>query len=331
MKSLIVVLIVLLSVSTAIIIFLLTLERWDMFTDIVNLPIHQPERLVVAMATFSTRIEMTALQVIDDLLTHQSFDRLIVTVSLDHRSEKGSCLFLGECVENKSIAAIRTVHDCLTVFGRHFGAFDQVQAPHEGFEAFVHRKIYLLIMKIPDYGPATKLLGALHVERDPSTIIVTVDDDSFYYPYYINRLAYHTPVDGALGVMHQFINAYRQTAIINTPRAMRFFFEGYGIQIRSWLMGVTGIAYRVKYFQDDIFTEARNLTKDCFLNDDVWLGGYLKKHNIKRYVYFGPSLSKHVRHATESLSSLPGAQDRDIVSCAKQYGFEPSYITHGPA
>ncbi|KAH9266382.1 hypothetical protein BASA83_010624 [Batrachochytrium salamandrivorans] len=32
-----------------------------------------------------------------------------------------------------------------------------------------------------DFGPATKLLGTLKVERDPSTLIVTVDDDTEYH------------------------------------------------------------------------------------------------------------------------------------------------------
>lgn len=42
-----------------------------------------------------------------------------------------------------------------------------------------------------DYGPLTKLLPAVMAERDPSTIIITVDDDKIYDTDLLLHLAWH--------------------------------------------------------------------------------------------------------------------------------------------
>ena len=47
-----------------------------------------------------------------------------------------------------------------------------------------------------DYGPLSKLMGPLLVERDPSTIIITVDDDKLYAPNLVSKLvwnSFHNP------------------------------------------------------------------------------------------------------------------------------------------
>ncbi|KAJ3301547.1 hypothetical protein HDU76_005721, partial [Blyttiomyces sp. JEL0837] len=49
----------------------------------------------------------------------------------------------------------------------------------EGMKALVGPT--LVVQRTADYGPATKLLGALEVEKDPETIIITVDDDCDYH------------------------------------------------------------------------------------------------------------------------------------------------------
>jgi hypothetical protein len=42
-----------------------------------------------------------------------------------------------------------------------------------------------------DYGPLTKLLPAVQAETDPSTIIITVDDDKLYHRDTVKILAWH--------------------------------------------------------------------------------------------------------------------------------------------
>ena len=39
-----------------------------------------------------------------------------------------------------------------------------------------------------DRGPATKLLGALEIEKDPETILITVDDDNDYPDFLVRGL-----------------------------------------------------------------------------------------------------------------------------------------------
>ena len=289
-------------------------EHWEIVQDIFPLPVSKPRRVVVSLSTFSTRLQVTALDCIADLLAHQTMDRLLVTVSLNHRKEQGSCLYAGECVGDEGIEEASTVTDVLHLFRRRFGMLRPV-----GKHSFELGKVYLQIMTAADFGPATKLLGALMVEQDPDTILVTVDDDSYYFRGFVQNLASRLPHNSVLGVMFQRLNPRGEPEIINTPLLMRIFYEGYGQPIHHWLMGVSGIAYRVGYFDSHIFEEARQLPRECFLNDDVWLGGYLKRKGIHPFVYFGWSLYKHVRHATKSLSSIRGAQSTDITACARRY------------
>ena len=53
-----------------------------------------------------------------------------------------------------------------------------------------YRKKYswLYAHQTKDYGPATKLLGALQIESDPNTIIIVLDDDTAYHPETISVL-----------------------------------------------------------------------------------------------------------------------------------------------
>jgi hypothetical protein len=67
----------------------------------------------------------------------------------------------------------------------------------------------LRIQLVPvDYGPATKLIPTLEVETDPSTIIITVDDDMIYKPTQVQlllRAYFHFP-HAAYGYAGQLID-----------------------------------------------------------------------------------------------------------------------------
>merc|ERR1719436_2364549 len=47
----------------------------------------------------------------------------------------------------------------------------------------------LTVQQLKDYGPASKLLGALHLEKDPETILIVVDDDVRYHEKLVEQLA----------------------------------------------------------------------------------------------------------------------------------------------
>jgi hypothetical protein len=309
--------------------FLKHLGKWVLFEDIEPLPVSRPRRIVVSMSTFSTRIQLTALNTLEEMLQTQDMDRIIVTVSMNHRNDKGECLH-SDCVSDQGIQEASTMEDVLHVFLKRFGEFKPVKITQNYLHPFIHnddpkRELYLQIMTMKDFGPATKLLGALLVEKEPDTIIIVVDDDQFYTAGYFLNLAIHLPQNAIMGSMYQYLGSMDNAVFVDNMIYMYPLHQGHGVQIDGWLMGTGGVAYRVEYFTEDIFNEARQLSRECFLNDDVWLAGYMKKLKLTAYMYFGPSGYKHVRHATQSLSSIRGAQTTDLAICAKSYGFPNKY------
>jgi len=298
-------------------------EDWSHMDSVMLFHERKPARVVISMSTFARRLETTGLDIIRDLIKNQRYDRLIVTVSLVHRNSTGKCDRFVDCVSDDRVRPIHTVAQCLHIFDSAFGPFKALTPPraHPSVLPYENGKLYLQIMTTPDYGPATKLLGALIAEPDPHTVIVTVDDDVYYVRNYVSQLAHYMPRNGTLGSQFQYLDSGRTVAMILLPDIWRVFANGYGFRFEGWLMGVAGVAYRRSYFDDGIFREARQLSRECFLNDDVWVCGYLRQRGIHPHLHLGVSSYGHRRHATESLSTIKGAQQQDMVKCAKSYGF----------
>jgi len=166
-----------------------------------------------------------------------------------------------------------------------------------------------------DWGPATKLIGALLLEKDPSTVIITLDDDMVYNRDTVKWLSTHMQPDIALSFgcemwnsdMSGFIafNTYTNF-YMTTPRVC----EG-------WLIGWAAIAYHVSSFGDDIYTFIQSLPAGCFNNDDMWLSGYIARHGVTRI--YAPSVLRHVKHARNvdlSLSTIVNFRDKGY-SCGR--------------
>lgn len=131
-----------------------------------------------------------------------------------------------------------------------------------------------------DYGPLTKLLGVLPIEDDGNTIIITLDDDKLYDKHTIENLVYYAELytDCAIG---------RRGWILKRPEFTwpNFSYLPNAIDIKEptrvdVLTGVSGVAYRRRFFGDDIFD--LDLIKKCFTVDDIYINGYLAKNGIKR-------------------------------------------------
>ena len=85
-------------------------------------------------------------------------------------------------------------------------------------------------------------------------------------------------------------------------------------------MGYTGIAYRVRYFGDDIFEYLKKLPSGCFFHDDVWLSGYLYKKGIQRYYYpFVPDPNHFMKHPNMSINSISDTQSRHQLPCVEYF------------
>ena len=277
-------------------------------------PLHpaQNSRLVVSMSTFSRRVEASSLLTIQSIVESGSYERLIVSIPLAHRFGVSS-----QKETDESVEAI------LAFYGNALGAFEPVQfEPVQGrAPAFTNanHSIYLQFLK-EDFGPATKLLGALLVEREPSTIILTVDDDIIYSPLLLPFVRGSAPSEAAFSSVCQVLTPSGQD--FRSVPDPHWLWRIEPKACTGWLVGWAGVAYRVGFFADDVFSRARNLSYGCFLNDDVWLSGYLLSKGVPRVVFPALPGGMHFRHPTLSLSVIPDAQSGMLTRCAAEMGFE---------
>jgi len=136
------------------------------------------------------------------------------------------------------------------------------------------------ILRCSDVGPLTKLLPALEYEDDPSTVVVTIDDDKIYPSSLLRTLAWHVSrtSNTVVGVCGWSLLWFPDHWIsIYVPYFMR---PGGGVFV-DILQGVCGIAYTRGYFNT---AELRDVPKPCFTIDDVWVSGYLATHGISRAI-----------------------------------------------
>ncbi|TPX41615.1 hypothetical protein SeLEV6574_g06003 [Synchytrium endobioticum] len=145
----------------------------------------------------------------------------------------------------------------------------------------------LVVQRTEDYGPATKLLGALLAERDPDTIVITVDDDVSYHP---------DTVLGLVEIMHKFPGfapTYKCevfpwwwfTAIAQVP-------EG---ACKGFVNAYKAAAYRVGYFANGAVFNHSRAPAGCRIHDDVWISGNLYEVGIRPFVV-KPDFDSVVNH-----------------------------------
>lgn len=275
-------------------------------------PLHPAEnsRLVVSLSTFSRRVPSSLLTV-QSIIKSGKYELLIISIPLIHRNGISS-----------QKEADLSVDSVLALFSGSLGAFKPV--PGKTLAFFNPKHAILMQFLNEDFGPATKLIGALLVEKEPSTIILTVDDDIVYSPSLLPFVRSNAPYEAAFSAVCQVIkppgNSY--LSVHDGAAGARWLWRIEPKYCPGWLVGWAGVAYRVGFFSSDLFTMARNLSSDCFLNDDVWLSGYLHAKGISRVVF--PTLpgGKHFRHPTLSLSVIPDAQTELMIHCAHSMGFK---------
>jgi hypothetical protein len=147
-----------------------------------------------------------------------------------------------------------------------------------------------------DYGPITKLVGALLSENDPETVIISFDDDMIYPPDMVEKLVnlhYKNP-STAIGSSGMLLK-YPCPMCAITPNENSFPFKISKFQIYEEgrrvdsIYGYPGALYIRKFFptknnlQD--FLKYALIDKDMFLNDDIVISGYLSMHKIPRMIF----------------------------------------------
>lgn len=285
------------------------------------LPENSDIRVVVSITTFSTRINLTALATIENIM-RDKFDRLMVTIPLVFRNASNTVCSLDDCVRSPDQSP-SSVEDIVEMFELRFGPFNA--SVDKTVVVYKRERIYLQFLLTRDYGPATKLLGALLVERDPRTIIITLDDDVIYDAGFVRKLASMSPEHAALCPVCQFAFIDHKLRVVHDGSFIYWLTGRSAWYCPGWLMGVYGAAYRVGLFEDDVFDEVQSLSSNCLFNDDVWISGYLKKKGwpiLVMPIFHGGA---HTRHATWSLSAMENMQSTSLLECAQSYELYRSF------
>ncbi|KAJ0391767.1 hypothetical protein ATCC90586_011407 [Pythium insidiosum] len=137
------------------------------------------------------------------------------------------------------------------------------------------------INRCVDDGPATKLLGALRQENDPSTLIITVDDDFEYPTQLVEALSWEAVFrpENVHGVCGWGIMPMEWHSVGAVPAYVPYFMRPTGRYV-DVLQACCGNAYRRGFFHN--LTELADMPSVCVTVDDVWIAGYLRMVENRR-------------------------------------------------
>lgn len=151
-----------------------------------------------------------------------------------------------------------------------------------------------------DYGPLTKIYGALISEKNPNTIIISCDDDVFFAPNHVETLLSHHkayPKSAICGTGALIGRGLPFISIVSTVRPFNEWngFTGFEVDSKGrrvdLIFGVASVLYTRGMFppNESLHSELLQYSlqdQDIFLNDDVLISGYLSKQGIERRVFF---------------------------------------------
>lgn len=190
-----------------------------------------------------------------------------------------------------------------------------------------------------DYGPITKVYGALVSEEHPDTIIISCDDDTIYPPDFITILVKHAkdyPNSSICGTGALIGKGLAFISIVSSLKEFRSWSGFFGFYLNKngravdLVFGVGGVLYRRKFFPPSAFLHheiLQHALKDhtIFCNDDVLISGYLSKVGVERRLFYDVPSVEHMG-GNNALSS-----DKDMVSKlntsinrVKELGFYPT-------
>ena len=134
------------------------------------------------------------------------------------------------------------------------------------------------VVRCTDYGPITKILGCLEYEKDPETLILTLDDDVIITKN-LTRIfrkkakKYPNCALSTSGWCYGSFPQYFQLVIDNE----------YDVKV-DWIQGVHGILYRRKFLDIDEVLDFDKDEKVLFKNDDHRISAYMQTKGINRIV-----------------------------------------------
>ncbi|TPX31602.1 hypothetical protein SmJEL517_g05129 [Synchytrium microbalum] len=169
----------------------------------------------------------------------------------------------------------------------------------------------LIVQRTEDYGPATKLLGALLVEPDPNTVIITVDDDVTYHP---------DTVLGLVEAIHRFPGSAPTYKCEYFPwwwfTALGQIHEG---PCKGFVNAYKAAAYRAGYFSNKAVFNHSRAPEGCRIHDDVWISGNLYEVGVRPLVV-QPGFDSVVHHrpwTKLSIHAVPKSESDFRNPCIK--------------
>ena len=198
-----------------------------------------------------------------------------------------------------------------------------------------------------DYGPATKVMGALECEHDPETRIIYLDDDAVYHPGMVADLCRRSEAMPESAIGYSGIGFYASDSttaqliplfilesvftkklitdcVLNVPAL-----EGHwGVLVKRGFFDLD--AFRAILAPDDV-------AHALYMNDDVSINAHLAGRSIPRQ-YVCVALNSSVRRATvvtdqSDYDRLPDALHQqaytgDVVGGANNANYSKCLMTH---
>jgi|SRR3972149_9906199 len=193
-----------------------------------------------------------------------------------------------------------------------------------------------------DYGPLTKIYGALVSESDPNTVIISCDDDVIFAPNHVDILLKHHknhPNCAICGTGALIGRGLLFISIVSSVNPFRGWngFTGFKVppdgRKVDLIFGVAGVLYVRKFFptHDKLNEEILQYSlrdNAVFCNDDVLISGYLSKQKIERRVFIDIPTIHHndydVRESALSSNIMKMIMRLNTsIQKVKEYGFFP--------
>ena len=300
--------------------FIICFDRHMFFAELRELSVRDPPRTVVSISSFSQRVFHMRGCLDTVFAQSQVPDRVIITIPrkfrvIEKTTTSGWYFDLHADTNRHNESEVNMVN----WFSNYVGT---AYTYHVNLDVHKTSSVYEMgILTVQfledDWGPATKLIGALLLEKDPETVIITLDDDMAYHKDTVKWLATHMQPDIALSFGCEMWNADMSGFVAFTTTTLYDFYITTPRVCEGWLIGWTAIAYHVSSFGDDIYTFMQSLPAGCFNNDDMWLSGYMARHGVTRI--YAPRVLRHVGHTRNvdlSLSTIVNFRDK-AYSCGR--------------
>ena len=165
---------------------------------------------------------------------------------------------------------------------------DTYYVPENFLGQFDGYKTRVLINRCLDYGPITKLAPTLDLETDPSTYILTFDDDTIVHRDLVRVLR------GRIRIHPDVCWALSGVCVGKFPFYFQFVVSNEKDQCVDWIQGVHVVAYRRSFFTTcEALVKFRDTTPIAEIlvsNDDHHVSLYLARAGVLRI-----SVGKNIR------------------------------------